>query len=417
MNYQEPIPPATNLRTHHTSPECKNIHQSWCQMGIQQHTHQRGRQVWSSIYHKPRAVWTYCNVLQANKLPSNLSNNDECNLCPRNSWRMANCLYGWYTHHHLKFHEECVHCVLEKLCLHNLYLKPEKCTFEQQWMEFLGVILKNGTVQMDPAKLKGIADWPQPQCITDVHAFLGFTGFYHYFMLNYSNIAQPLIQLTKKNAVFRWTEECKVAFEQLKMLMCSHPILWQPDYTKAFFLTTDALAYSMGAILSQEGEINPCTQKPMLCPIAYYLATFTPTQHNYNIYEQEFLGVYMPLMKYRPHLAATEIPVTILMDHTNLLHWKSPQKVNWRVARWFSDLQDYNLIFKHIPSKIHTAPNMLSQPPRVNKGKHNRGSDSHPRKTLCQNNNCDSQHDPKPSTCGTRNSTNRTGRMVWHTGS
>ena len=200
-------------------------------------------------------------------------------------------------------------------------------------MEFLGVILENGMVQMDPAKLKGVADWPQPQCITDVYAFLGFTGFYHYFVPNYSNIAWPLIQLTKKHAVFKWTEECKVTFEQLNTLMCSHPILWQPDYTKAFFLATDASAYSMGAILLQEGEINPHTQKPMLCPVAYYSATFTPTQCNYDIYEWEFLGVYMPLMKYRPHLAAMEIPVAILTDHANLLHWKSLWKVNQWVAQ------------------------------------------------------------------------------------
>ena len=270
----------------------------------------------------------------------------------------------------IKFHKECVHCTLEKLWLHDLYLKPEKCTFEQQWMEFLGVILENGTVQMDPAKLKGVTDWPQPQCVTDVHAFLGFTGFYCYFVPNYSNIAQPLIQLTKKNMVFKWTEECKVAFKHLKMLMCSCPILWQPDYTKAFFLATDASAYSVGTILLQEGEINPCTQKPMLCPITYYSATFTPTQHNYDIYKWEFLGVYMPLMKYRPHLAATEIPVTILTDHANLLHWKSPWKVNQRVAWWFSDLQDFNLVFKHVPGKIHAAPDMLSWLPGVDKGEH-----------------------------------------------
>ena len=78
----------------------------------------------------------------------------------------------------------------------------------------------------------------------------------------------------------------------------------------------------------------------------------------------------MPLMKYRPHLAATEIPVTILTDHANLLHWKSPQKVNQQVAWWFSDLQDFNLVFKHVPGKIHMAPDMLSQPPRVDKGEH-----------------------------------------------
>ena len=270
----------------------------------------------------------------------------------------------------LTFHRKWFHWMLEKLTEHNLYLKPEKYKFEQCRIKFLGVILENGTVQMDPAKLKGITDWSQPQHITDVCAFLGFTGFYHYLVPNYSKIAWPFIQLTKKNVVFRWTEECKVTFEQLKTLMWSHPILQQPDYTKAFFLATDALAYGMGTVLSQEGEINPCTQKPMLCPVAYYSATFTPMQCNYDIYKQEFLGVYMLLMKYKPHLAAMEIPVTFLTDHTNLLHWKSPRKVNWWVAWRFLDLQDFNLILKHIPGNIHAAPDMLSQLPRVDKGEH-----------------------------------------------
>ena len=79
----------------------------------------------------------------------------------------------------------------------------------------------------------------------------------------------------------------------------------------------------------------------------------------------------MPLIKYRPHLAATEIPVTILTDHANLLHWKFPRKVNQWVAWWFLNLRDFNLIFKHFPGKIHAAPDMLSQLPRVDKGEHN----------------------------------------------
>ena len=60
---------------------------------------------------------------------------------------------------------------------------------------------------------------------------------------------------------------------------------------KAFFLATDASAYGMGAILSQEGELNPRTKKPMLCPVVYYSNTFTLTEQNYDIYEWEFLGV------------------------------------------------------------------------------------------------------------------------------
>ena len=68
----------------------------------------------------------------------------------------------------LKTHRKAVHRVLDKLAKHDLFLKPEKCLFEQCQMEFLGVVLENGTIQMDPAKVKGVEEWPQPKCVCDV---------------------------------------------------------------------------------------------------------------------------------------------------------------------------------------------------------------------------------------------------------
>ena len=268
-----------------------------------------------------------------------------------------------------QFHEECIHQMLKELKKHDLYLKLEKCIFDQWKIEFLGVILENRTVQMDLAKVKGVADWSPPQNVMDICSFLGFTGFYCYFIPNYSLIAQPLIQLTWKNIPFKWGPMCMHAFKHLKSLMCLKPILRQPDYTKAFFLATDASTYGVGAILSQEGELNPRTQKPMLCLVAYYSSMFTPTERNYNIYEREFLGVLKALKHFRPHVTAMEIPVTILTDHTNLTHWKATRKVNRWVTRWFTEIQDYNLVIKHVPGKIHTTPDMLSRPPGVDQGK------------------------------------------------
>ena len=95
-----------------------------------------------------------------------------------------------------EFHDKCIHRMLDKLKEHDLYLKLEKCIFDQTRIEFLGVILEGGTVQMDPVKVKGVVDWLPPQNVTDICSFLGFTGFYRYFILNYSLIARPLIQLT-----------------------------------------------------------------------------------------------------------------------------------------------------------------------------------------------------------------------------
>ena len=265
-------------------------------------------------------------------------------------------------------HQQRVHQVLHKLARHDLFLKPKKCQFEQTSVEFLGVILSKGTVQMDPAKLKGIADWSPPKCVKDVRSFLGFTGFYQYFVPNYSRIARPLIQLTQKNTPFHWWEPHMKAFETLKTLMCRQPILQQPDYNKRFFLATDASSYSVGAVLSQEGEINPRTHKIMRHPIAYYSAMFTPTERNYDIFKRELLALMKALHHWRPHIAATETPVTVLTDHANLTHWKVPRRVNRRVARWFRELQEYNLEIKHVPGKLHMVADMLSRPPVEDRG-------------------------------------------------
>ena len=83
-----------------------------------------------------------------------------------------------HTKKNVQLHRKLVHRVLDKLRHHDLFLKPEKCLFEQSTMEFLGVVLENGTIRMDPTKIKGVADWPVPQTVKDVRAFLGFTGFY-----------------------------------------------------------------------------------------------------------------------------------------------------------------------------------------------------------------------------------------------
>jgi hypothetical protein len=174
--------------------------------------------------------------------------------------------------------------------------------------------------------------------------------------------------LTRKTTPFHWEEPQLKAFETLKSLMCQRPILRQPQYDKPFFLATDASAYGVGAVLLQEGDLNPRTKKPTQHPIAYYSATFTPTERNYDIYERELLAVLKALKHWRPHIAATEIPVTVLTDHANLTFWKNPQNVNRRVARWFAFLQDYNLIIKHVPGKLHAAADMLSRPPVADKG-------------------------------------------------
>jgi len=110
-------------------------------------------------------------------------------------------------------------------------------------------------------------------------------------------------------------------------------------------------------------------KKPKLHPVAYYSATFTETECNYDIYDRELLAIMKAITHWRPYLIWTDSPFTIYTDHANLLYWKSPQKLNRRTARWHSELQDYNFLLEHVPGKTHTAADALSHPPGSDKGK------------------------------------------------
>ncbi len=198
---------------------------------------------------------------------------------------------------------------------------------------------------MDPKKLKGVANWTTLQNPTQIRQFLGFTGYYRYFVPNYSKIARPLLDLTKKTMIWNWGPSQEKVFQELKDRMCTSSVLTQPDFERRFFLQTNALAYSVGTILSQEGKTSTSLakcQKPILHPIAYYSAMFTPTERNYDIYERELLAMMKSLAHWWPYLGWTKEPFIILTDHTNLQYWKSLRNLNWRTAWWHADLQKYD---------------------------------------------------------------------------
>jgi hypothetical protein len=119
--------------------------------------------------------------------------------------------------------------VLEIIRKETLFLKPEKCTFDAQEVDYLGMIIHPGQVAMDPAKLSGISQWQTPTSVKEVRSFLGFCNFYRHFISHYSNLARPLIDLTKKDTVFAWTQACTDSFEKLKQCFLSEPVLRNPD--------------------------------------------------------------------------------------------------------------------------------------------------------------------------------------------
>ena len=105
-----------------------------------------------------------------------------------------------------------MHEVLKCLEDYDLYLRPEKCSFEQTSIEYLGLVISEGQISMDPLKVAAVKDWPTPTTLKDVRAFLGFANFYRRFINGFLSIARPLNDLTKKDTPFAWSDMQDRAF-------------------------------------------------------------------------------------------------------------------------------------------------------------------------------------------------------------
>ena len=121
--------------------------------------------------------------------------------------------------------------VLKQLRDNDLFLKPKKCEFEKIKIEYLGLIVQEGHLSMDPIKIKGLLDWPTPTTVKQVRSFLGFGNFYRRFIKKFSDLALPLNNLLRKDVKFDWTPDCQSAFETLKQRFTEEPVLMMPDHS------------------------------------------------------------------------------------------------------------------------------------------------------------------------------------------
>jgi hypothetical protein len=137
--------------------------------------------------------------------------------------------------------------------------------------------VSHDTLAMDPIKIAGVAEWPIPRTVKEVQAFLGFGNFYRRFIKDFSKIARPLFDLTRKDAHWNWDEDCMTAFTTLKQAFVSEPVLLMPDNDKPFKVEVDASDYATGGILMQTGNDEKWH------PVAYLSKSLSETERNYDI--------------------------------------------------------------------------------------------------------------------------------------
>src|SRR5258708_7767066 len=151
-------------------------------------------------------------------------------------------------------HQRITKEILQTLCSYKLFLRLEKCKFECQEADYLGLVISKDHVVMDPIKVQGVMDWPQLMKVKDVQSFIGFMNFYQRFIQNFSEIACLLHTLTQKSKDWSWGTAEQQAFNALKNTITSAPTLTFPSRSGLFHLECDASNFTMGAILLQQQE-------------------------------------------------------------------------------------------------------------------------------------------------------------------
>ena len=247
-------------------------------------------------------------------------------------------------------HDDIVAEVLRRLEENDLYIKLEKCMWKARKIPFLGVIMGEGKVEMEEEKVGRVLKWPTPQCVRDVRKFLGLANYYRRFMKDFAKVALLMNRLTRKDEKWKWGKEQQAAFEQIKAISTTRPVLATPDLNKEFRVEADASNFATGGVLSVKCKDD------LWQPVAFISKALNETERNYEIHNKEMLGVIRCLEVWRHFLEGARVKFEIWTDHKNLEYFMTSQNLNRRQAKWALYLSRFDLTLKHVPgSKMGKA--------------------------------------------------------------
>jgi len=256
-------------------------------------------------------------------------------------------------------HKEQVYKVLKALSDAGLHLKPEKCHFHKQEVKYLGFIITTNGIKMDPEKVSCVLGWEVPRTVTDVQCFLGFANFYRRFIRDYSKVVTPLTRMTKKEGgkyvPFVWGPEQQAAFDLLKKVLTSAPILRHFDYDREIIVETNASDYVSAGILFQYDDNG------VLHRVAFYSKKHSPAECNYEIYDKDLMAIIRAFEEWRPHLEGSCHPIQVLSDHKNLEYFMSTKLLNRRQDRWSEFLSRFDFRIVYRPGKAGGKPDALTR--------------------------------------------------------
>ena len=255
----------------------------------------------------------------------------------------------------LEEHISNLRTVLERLQRHGLKIKLEKCKFLAPKLDFLGHTVDVHGIRPNGRKMDAIANAPTPKNVQEVKSFLGLISFYREYIPNCSTIAEPLINLQKKNVKFVWEEKQKQAFLELKESLTKNLILAYPKFDEPFLLFTDASNVGTGACLAQ------LDTQGMVQPIRFSSKVLNSAERNYSTFDRELLAILHGLRANRQFLIGQK--VHLMTDHKPLKYLLDMKQVKGRLARYLAELLQYDLEFSYLPGSSNSVADFLSRFP------------------------------------------------------
>lgn len=252
--------------------------------------------------------------------------------------------------HHLELLSE----IAKRLKNAGFSISMGKSKFCVKQLRYLGYVLDEYGLGMDPDKITPILNIPTPKNLKELRRIMGMASWYRRFIRNFSEITGPMTNLlsTKKFKKFEWTKEADDAFKQLKTALVSAPVLCTPDYDKPFTIQTDASDTGVGAVLTQGDGENERV-------VAYFSAKLTAAQQKYSTTERECLGVLEGIRKFRSYIEGSKFRV--ITDHASLVWLRNLKDPTSRLARWAIKLQEFDFDLVHRKGKLNVIADALSR--------------------------------------------------------
>ena len=259
----------------------------------------------------------------------------------------------------VKEHDERLNQVLKRLADAKITLNEEKCQFRKSEITFLGHTVGRDGIKPDPAKISAVANMEAPQNVSELRRFLGMVNQLGKFLPNLATVTEPLRGLLSTSSSWQWGQPQRHAFNEIKKMLTSSPVLSLYDPNLPTKVTADSSSYGLGAVLTQQQKDGRWS------PVVYASRSLTPTERRYGQIEKEALAATWSCTRFQDYLIG--LTFTLETDHKPLLQLlgvgKSLDELPPRIQRMKMRLMRFSYNIVHIPGKELYTADTLSRAP------------------------------------------------------